>query len=123
MIEENAQKRTVAEINEARTAYEEARKALIRERDAYSELEAVLHRQTRDFLNDLRSFRMTISSEVQSLLRDMKDIRDFADSLGHSEALAKLRELCDVAERIKGISASGVLEAVNECALKIMDSK
>lgn len=70
-------------------------------------------------LEELRMWRMAVTSEQQKLLQGCADVRKFFLADDHEKEITRLREFIELAERLQKLQQSGFLDKMADTLIKL----
>jgi len=70
-------------------------------------------------LEDVRQSRMAIVGEVAHLLQPLKEVRAFLLGPDYQHEIARLKEFCDLCERLAQLKKDGTLDAIADTIIKL----
>ena len=73
----------------------------------------------KNYIGELRGARMGIASEVNTIRKDLEDLRKFFLADEHTTEMKRLQEFVTLCERLKALKESGFLDTVAETMLKL----
>lgn len=114
-----ASEKTVNGMIELEARYKLAAEFLDKATDSISESWAVWIKESAEYLNNLRLWRMAVETEVKSGTTALKDISQFLGSEETKQQLKTLKDLVEVGERLKMLKDSGFLDSMTDIMLKV----
>lgn len=69
--------------------------------------------------DDIRALRMTVVTEVSSIIKPLEEVRKFYLSEKHQEEVVRLKEFVEICERLQKLKASGFLDTVADTMIKL----
>jgi len=73
----------------------------------------------KEVIEELRSLRMTVASEVATMLKPLEDLRKFFLGAEHAKEVARLQEFAALCERLEKLKTTGFLDKVADTMLKL----
>lgn len=78
-----------------------------------------LQGQVKVALEDIRQSRFAFVSEVQQMLNPLKELRAFLLDHQYETEIKRLREFCDLCERLQRLKADGTLDALADTIIRL----
>jgi hypothetical protein len=73
----------------------------------------------KNYLQDIRSTRMSMVSEVSSMTAPLREVRQFFHGADYADEMKRLREFVDLCERLKALKDSGFLDTVADTMIRL----
>ena len=73
----------------------------------------------KDMIGELRSLRMTTTTEASQMLKPLEEIRQFFLSDKHEQEVERLEQFVSLCERLQLLKESGFLDSVADIMLKL----
>lgn len=73
----------------------------------------------KEMIGELRSLRMTSTTEVAAMLKPLEDIRRFFLGDEHADEVKRLKEFVELCERLQALKKDGFLDTVADTMLKL----
>jgi hypothetical protein len=70
-------------------------------------------------IENMRSMRMTTTTEVAAMIKPLEELRKFFLGDDHTKEVQQLREFVDLCERLERLKKSGFLDTVADTMLKL----
>jgi hypothetical protein len=74
---------------------------------------------SKNYLQDIRSARMSIVSETSAMSTSLREVRQFFLGSDYAEEIKRLREFVDLCERLNSLKESGFLDNVADTMLRL----
>lgn len=113
------EEKNVQGLKELSGMYEEFRKRAFEQQQAFYAINETVRESAKAAIADCRDLRMSLSSEINAMVASLKDLRSLVQGPQHDEAILRLREFTELAERLKVLKDSGFLDAVADTILKL----
>lgn len=115
--------KTAAELQIINDEVKESKKVL---QDLYNEIRAssdLIDPLLKQQIMDMRSARMTVEREAQTMLTMMRDIRKFFLESDHKEEIQRLYEFVELCKGLQQLKQDGVLDAISDTILNLSVKK
>lgn len=78
--------------------------------------------RSKEYMDEMRSFRMTAVAETSLAQKSLSDVRKFFMDKDHEKEIARLREFVELCERLERLKESGFLDRMADTMLKLEES-
>jgi len=108
-----------AEMEVATKAVANAKKEYQKTFNEMKAMSDVLTPLMQEQIKEVRSARMSVVNEFQSMLASMKEVRKFFLEAEHDKEVARLKEFVSLCDRMIELKKSGMLDAIGDTIIKI----
>ena len=109
-------------VEEMRLVNEEARESKQILQTIFNEISALrglVKPLIKEGVTEIRTARMNVVTETQSMLAELKDIRKFFLESDYKEEMGRLREFVSLCREIKKLKEDGTLDAIGDTILNL----
>ena len=97
----------------------EALKALTNESGIVNRILIQTREAKKEIVEMTRSMRMTVKSETSETIKRLEDVRQFFLGSDYKIQTERLKEFCDLCERLESLKKSGFLDDIADTILKL----
>lgn len=108
-----------SELTPMARAAVQAREVLIETLDALGKEQENMRLNIKVLLEDIRSTRFSVVSEIALMATPLKDLRQFFLQENYESEIKRLREFVELCERLKALKDSGFLDTVADTMLRL----
>jgi len=106
-------------LNAVRSELEESKKVMETIANEIKAIGTVVNPMIINQIKDLRNYRMTVTSEVTQLLRELKEIRQFFLVSEYKTEIERLEQFLLLCNELKRLKSDGTLDTICESIIRL----